>query len=115
MLDFVVEVNSVSIWDGAPLIRMKEINPAQFCGYINFTTGGGGVNSRNIQIWENDGSGVNFKTENSTHAKGGTTAERNTYYAQYMQHYYDTDLNKELICIDTAAQKWVDCLGNIIT
>lgn len=115
MIDFVLEINPISIWDGLPIKRMREVNPGQFCGYINFTNGGGGRNQRNTQLWENDGSGVNFKTENSTHAKGGTTAERNTYYAQYMQHYYDTDLNKELICIDPATQKWVDSMGNEVS
>lgn len=87
----------------------KETNPGTFCGVIMFHpsdgTNGAYVNAK---FWE-DGSGHNFKTVNLTHAQGGTSSLRKTYAPNYMQQYYDTDLNKLLIYDGIS---WKDLLGN---
>ena len=40
------------------------------------------------------------------------TAERLSYTPNFMQRIWDTDLNKEVICVDEAKPLWVDALGN---
>ena len=66
-------------------------------------------NLRYAKFWEN-GSGVYFITRNMTHRLGGTTELRNTYYPNFMQEYYDTDLCKKLIYNGT---NWVDLNGQV--
>lgn len=62
-------------------------------------------------LW-GDGHGHGFHTTNIAHKKGGTTTLRTSYAPTYMQHYFDTDLNKEVICINPHAKTWVDAMGN---
>ena len=70
-----------------------------------------GKNNVDLKFWE-DGHGKNVSTKNMAHAQSGTTSERLTYTPNYMQQYYDTDLNKLLIYDGTS---WIDVLGNIIS
>ena len=92
---------------------MRETKPGTWCGQISFTTqpDWGAVNAVNLPLWEEDGSGRGFRTVNDTHKLACTTAERLSYYPQYMQQVFDTDLNKLLICVDPAKRKWVDANG----
>lgn len=91
----------------------REIVKGAFCGTIEFTAGGGGKNwvgTDRARFWA-DGEGYNFVTKNLAHAPAGTTAMRLTYFPQYAQQYYDTDLNKQLIYDGT---NWRDMMGNIV-
>lgn len=91
----------------------REIVKGAFCGTIEFTAGGGGknwVDTNHARFWA-DGEGHNFTTRNLAHAPAGTTAMRLTYFPQYAQQYYDTDLNKQLIYDGT---NWRDMMGNIV-
>lgn len=89
----------------------KETNPGTFCGVIMYHPSDGTYGAYvNAKFWE-DGSGHNFKTVNLTHAKGGTSAVRKTYAPNYMQQYFDTDLNKLLIYDGVS---WKDLLGNVV-
>ena len=93
-------------------IPAEETVPGTFCGTIQFSSGSGTFgNDVNTQFWKNDGSGKKFRTINSSHALGGSTALRNTYTPQYMQQYYDETLSKLLIYDGT---NWVDAEGNIV-
>ena len=106
----------------ANLLPARELTPGSFCGKVTVCACGSSNSEKDTQpsaefgnrvdtkFWE-DNSGRNFQTINMTHKLAGTTAERNGYYANYMQNYFDLDLNKMLICIDTAKQKWVDVNG----
>ena len=97
----------------------KEINAGDFCGRIEYTMNGvtpsqyeewtATKNLKYAKFWEK-GSGVNFVTRNMTHRLGGTTELRNTYYPNYMQEYYDTDLKKKLIYDGI---NWVDLNGTV--
>ena len=92
-----------------------EKEPGTFCGNIYYHPSdgvhGGYVN---LPFWE-DGCGKNFRTVNLTHPEGGTSDLRKKMYGNYMQRYFDTDLNKELICINPSSQKWVDANGSVIS
>ena len=59
-----------------------------------------------------DGNGIGMFSQNQAHTPACTTVIRNTYAPTYMQKVYDTTLNKEVICIDTANKTWVDVNGN---
>lgn len=117
LINFNFEINQ------SPL-PAEEVLVGAFCGIIDFvaygstntsknTTTGTRYNRVDIKFWK-DGSGKYFKTTNDAHAESGTTEERLGYWAQPNQQYYDTDLNKMLICTDSEAQEWRDFNGNII-
>lgn len=117
LINFNFEINQ------SPL-PAEEVTSGAFCGIIDFvaygstntsknTTTGTRYNRVDIKFWK-DGSGKYFKTTNDAHAESGTTEERLGYWAQPNQQYYDTDLNKMLICTDSEAQEWRDFNGNII-
>ena len=93
---------------------MRETRPGTWRGQIGFTTQPkwNAVNSVDLPLWAEDGSGTGFRTVNNAHKPACTSAERRTYYPQYMQQVFDLDLNKLLICIDPAKRLWVDALGN---
>ena len=59
---------------------------------------------------------ISFNCERvAGHTPGGSTsAERRSYYPQYMQQVYDTDLNKLLICTDPAKRVWRDAMGSVV-
>ena len=93
---------------------MRETQPGTWCGQIGFTTQPEWceINAVNLPLWAEDGSGTGFRTVNNAHKSACSSAERRSYYPQYMQQLFDTDLNKLLICVDPAKRKWVDAMGN---
>ena len=94
-----------------PTYPAEETTPGIFCGTVQFSAGGGTYgNSKRVKFWK-EGSGLNFRTINSSHSLGGSSEERKKYIPMYMQQYYDMDLNKLLIY---NGENWVDCSGNII-
>ena len=95
---------------------MREVKPGTWRGNISFTSQPKwhAVNSVDEPIWAEDGSGVGFITRNNAHKSACGTAERLSYYPQYMQQVYDTDLNKLLICTDPAKRMWRDAMGNVV-
>lgn len=112
MIDFNIEDRPGSNPTGNRMLPASEVTPSSFCGYISFAanTANNTNNIVNFQFWAS-GCGQNFKTVNSTHKLGGTTAERNTYTPMYMQQYFDTDLNKMLIYNGSS---WVDFNGTAV-
>lgn len=96
-------------------MAMKEEVPGNFCGTIEFTCqeNWGDTNKADFKLWEEDGSGVNFKVINSTHKTVCTSSERLSYYPSLGQQIFDTTLGKLLICVDPSTKKWVDCNGNV--
>lgn len=93
---------------------MRETRPGTWRGQIGFITqpDWNAVNSVDLPLWAEDGSGRGFRTVNNAQKSACTSAERRSYYPQYMQQVFDLDLNKLLICTDPAKRKWVDALGN---
>ena len=95
---------------------MRETRPGTWRGQIGFVTQPKweAVNAVDLPLWAEDGSGRGFRTVNNAHKSGGTTAERKSYYPQYLQQYFDTDLNKLVICTDPAKRTWVDAVGAVV-
>lgn len=93
----------------------RELVPGTFHGDISYTIhkNAQGVNKQDEKFWK-DGHGQRFISRNSTHKQACSTTERNTYAANYMQHVWDTTLNKEVICVDTANKTWKDTEGNTV-
>lgn len=94
--------------------KMREVNPGTWRGNIGFTFQPAWChcNAEDADIWEHDGSGTGFVTRNNAHKAICTTAERLAYVPSYGEQLFDTDLNKLVICVDTASRKWVDCMGS---
>ena len=92
---------------------MREARPGTWRGNISFTRQPkwNAINSVDEPIWAEDGSGTGFVTRNNAHKQACGSTERRSYYPQYMQQVFDTDLGKLLICIDPAKRRWVDALG----
>lgn len=89
----------------------KELIKGSWRGSIEFTDFHNyRVNSVMTKFWE-DGNGHGMYTKNLAHKPSGTSEERNSYFPQYMQEFYDTTLEKKLIY---DGSKWVDCNGNTI-
>lgn len=94
-----------------PSNKAYEVEPGTFCGLILYHPSDGTFGGMpNYSFWK-EGSGKNFTTINLTQANGGTSELRKSYGTHYMQHFFDTDLNKEVIF---NGANWVDCLGNIV-
>ena len=95
---------------------MRETRPGTWRGQIGFVTQPKweAVNAVDLPLWAEDGSGRGFRTTNNAHRSGGTSAERRGYSPQYLQQYFDTDLNKLLICTDPANRRWVDAMGVVV-
>lgn len=93
---------------------MRETKPGTWCGYIGFTRQPDwcAINSVDLPIWKEDGSGSGFRTENMCHKRICSSAERRSYYPQLAQQIFDTDLKKLVICIDVKNRVWVDAHGN---
>lgn len=92
-----------------------EVEPGSFCGRIDYHYSNGVYGAfSNRSFWAN-GSGKKFITHDETHQDGGNTALRNSYRPNYMQRYFDTDLNKELICVNPSSKKWVDTNGIVVS
>lgn len=66
-----------------------------------------------IPFWA-DGHGKNFKSVNTSQPQMGTSALRKTFAPNYMQQYFDTDLNKVVYCKEPSTKTWIDANGNII-
>lgn len=92
-----------------------EVEPGSFCGRIDYHYSDGVYGAfSNSRFWAN-GSGKKFITHDETHQDGGSTELRNSYTPNYMQRYFDTDLGKELICVNPASKKWVDTNGTVVS
>lgn len=93
-----------------PVLPAREVIPGTWCGNITFAANTKPLSKENavdIQYWEK-GSGQRFRTRNSAHALGGTTAERLSYVPTYVQTYFDTDLGKLVVF---NGDDWVDMNG----
>ena len=114
MISFNIEYIAQQTQGKAQGHRMKEVYPGTWRGNIDFTIqpAWNHLNTEDFQLWENDGSGMGFKTRNNCHKLICSAKERNGYYPTYGQQIFDTDLNKMLICIDPENKKWVDYNGN---
>lgn len=83
-------------------------------GVIYYTTGQGQGNNVNVKFWAN-GHGRNVHSINMAHARTGDTATRAAFAPTFLQKYYDTDLNKEVTCIDEVNKVWKDNAGNTVS
>lgn len=83
-------------------------------GVINYTCGQGQGNYVDRGFWAH-GHGKNVHTTDMAHARAGDTATRASYRPNYLQKYYDTDLNKEVTCINTENKTWIDNAGNVVS
>lgn len=111
LIGFNLELRNEGTPTGAWALPAEETQPGTWCGHIDFVSDkNGGANNKNIQFWKK-GHGHRFETINGTHMKGGPTSERNDYYPQYMQTYYDTTLNKMLVYDGT---NWRDMNGTAV-
>ena len=72
-----------------------------------------GGNVVDYPFWE-DGYGANFRSVNMAHLHSGTSTERLTYAPNYNQQYFDTTLNKMLVCTNPSTKEWRDFNGNIV-
>lgn len=90
-----------------------EIKPGTFHGEITYTTQVQGNNSATVPFWK-DGHGTRFITRNSAHRLACSSSVRRGYAPNYLQRIWDTDLNKEVICTNTANKEWRDTMGNIV-
>lgn len=91
-----------------------EIKPGTFHGDISYTIQQAGSNITNMKFWK-DGHGQRFITRNSAHRRACSTTVRNGYAPNYLQRIWDTDLGKEVICVDTANKTWKDTMGNTVS
>lgn len=116
MIDFTIEWFEPSATTGhVNTTPITEDEPGRFGGTITYTIMDSitahGKNAVDKPLFD-IGCGIGFHTTNTAHRKGGTTALRLTYAPNYMQQYYDTDLDKLLTCIDPDNKTWVDTDGN---
>ena len=94
--------------------KMREVYPGTWRGNIEFSAqpAWNHLNDPAFDLWENDGSGAGFRTRNNLHKLVCGTEERLSYYPTLGQQIFDTDLGKQLVCIDPATKTWVDAMGN---
>lgn len=91
-----------------------EVSPGTFHGEISYTImQSNGTLSTTDKFWK-DGHGQRFDSKNSAHRRACATSVRNGYAPNYLQHIWDTTLNKEVICVDTANKTWKDTMGNTV-
>lgn len=110
MISHTMELRETQNGTLKPVLPAREVIPGSWCGNITFAANKKPLSKENavdVQFWEK-GSGHRFKTRNSAHAMGGTTAERRTYTPTYVQTYFDTDLNKLVVF---NGEEWVDTNG----
>lgn len=116
LIGFNMEIHNASL-QGA-----VEVTSGAFCGTIDFVAYGSTNTSKNtpgpdrrnrvdVRFWASDNDGKYFRTTNAAHAEMGSTSERLGYWAQKMQKYFDTDLNKMLVCTSEDNQVWKDFNG----
>lgn len=110
MISFNIE--AYPLITGQGLIGATEAVDGGWVGRIDYTIENNEKNSNvSLPFWTN-GHGSNFRSTNSAQKEIGTSALRRSYAPNYMQKFYDTDLNKVVFCIDPFAKKWVDASGN---
>jgi hypothetical protein len=99
---------------GTPIVGAMEEVDGGWVGRIEYSTENN-ENNANVALpfWA-DGHGKNFRTLNTAQCQMGTTALRNTFAPNYMQQYYDTDLNKVVFCKEPSTNTWIDANGNIV-
>ena len=90
----------------------SEDTPGINRGFISYTRAESD-NKNNITegLWK-DGHGHNIKTVNIAMPLACSTSERLGIKPMYLQKIWDTDLNKEVTCIDEANKTWVDANAN---
>lgn len=94
----------------------RELVPGTFHGDISYTIQyqyGGSPLSTTMKFWE-DGHGQRFQSRNSTQLLACDTTTRNSYAPNYLQRIWDTTLEREVICVDTANKTWEDAMGNTV-
>lgn len=90
-------------------------NPIGSIEYTNNITPTGGISTPvDYPTYFEHGQGLNMKVRNMKHSLSGTSAYRRGIAPNFLQRYYDTDVNKELICVDTQNKTWVDTQGNVV-
>ena len=113
LIGFNMELRSNENPTLADVIPAEEVHPGTFCGRIEFVANKFSYSMENalrVDFWK-DGSGQRFRTTNMAHRPGGPTSERSLYIPQYMQTYFDTDLNKMLVYDGT---QWRDMNGTAV-
>jgi len=109
MIAFNIERIAIQTPTGVLGDCMRETVPGRFCGRIEFTAQPAWCHTNEVafRLWEEDGSGLGFRTQNMCHRVVCSTEERLSYYPSLGQEVFDTDLGYKLICLDPANKKWV--------
>ena len=97
---------------GTPIVGATEVTDGGWVGRIEYSVENN-ENNANVAIpfWA-DGHGKNFRTLNTAQKQMGTTNLRKTFAPNYMQQYFDTDLNKVVYCKEPSTKTWIDANGN---
>ena len=99
---------------GTPIVGAMEEFEGGWVGQIDYAIEDDERSNKvGIPFWA-DGHGSNFKSTNTAQAQLGSTALRNSFAPNYMQQYYDTDLNKIVYCKEPSTKTWIDAMGNIV-
>lgn len=99
---------------GTPIVGATEVTDGGWVGRIEYSVENNENNANvTIPFWA-EGHGKNFRTLNTAQKQMGTTDLRKTFAANYMQQYYDTDLNKIVYCKEPSTKTWIDAMGNIV-
>ena len=99
---------------GTPIVGAMEEFEGGWVGQIDYAIEDDERSNKvGIPFWA-DGHGSNFKSTNTAQAQRGSTALRNSFAPNYMQQYYDTDLNKIVYCKEPSTKTWIDAMGNIV-
>lgn len=99
---------------GIEVVGAEEVVDGGWVGRIDYTVENNEQNSSVYHKFWADGHGKNFITTNLAHCQIGTTSLRNTYAPNYMQQYFDTDLNKVIYCKEPSTKTWIDANGNVV-
>lgn len=99
-----------------------EKTPGTWHGMVQYTIVDGDDNASPRVPWANkvytpfweDGHGHGFISRNMAHLPACSTSVRNTYKPDYLERIWDTTLNKEAVCVDTANKVWKDAAGNTV-
>lgn len=97
---------------GTPIVGATEVTDGGWVGRIEYSVENNENNANvTIPFWA-EGHGKNFRTLNTAQKQMGTTDLRKTFAANYMQQYFDTDLNKVVYCKEPSTKTWIDANGN---
>lgn len=101
-------------------VAAKETTNKMFRGYIDYgirTSSSGDFalqSDPKLLFWQH-GYGEGFITRNNAHLPAYTTSDRNSKMkGNYLEKVFDLTLGKEVVCIDTENQTWVDANGNVV-